>query len=64
MAKYKKKVYTVDAIQLKNPMTLTVGATTTNGAVSDWLLTDSNGTQFFVDNTTFGQNYDLVTPQP
>lgn len=68
MAKYKKKVYIVDAVQLANPMTLTtgsgIGAVVTNGLVGDWLLTDSNKLQFFVDNTSFLQNYDLVTPQP
>jgi hypothetical protein len=64
MAKYKKKTYIVDAIQLKNPMTITVGTDTSSGLVGDWLLTDSTGVQVFVDNTTFLQNYELVTPQP
>ena len=64
MAKYKKKVYIVDAIRLSNPMTLTINNVTSNGAVGDWLLTDSTNLQFFVDNTSFLQNYDLVTPQP
>ena len=63
MAKYKKKVYIVDAIQLANVMELTVGNVVTTGQVGDWLLTDTDKVQFFMTNTEFLQNYELVTPQ-
>ena len=62
MAKYKKKQYLVEAIQLANPMTLTVDAVTTTGAVGDWLVTDEQKVQFFLTNTEFLKAYELVQP--
>lgn len=60
MAKYRKKSIVIEAIQIKNKMTIETLEGTMTGEPGDWLLFGIEGEAYFCKDSIFRQTYELV----
>ena len=64
MPKYRKKPVVIEAVQIKNRMTVETLEGTMTGEPGDWLITGVNGEQYFCKDDIFKKTYELVVEYP
>lgn len=60
MPKYRKKPVEIEAVQIKNKMTVETLEGTMTGNPGDWLITGVNGEQYFCKDDIFHKTYEPV----
>lgn len=65
MPKYRKKPVEIEAVQIKNKMTVETLEGVMTGNPGDWLITGVNGEQYFCKDEIFQKTYEpVVLPSP
>lgn len=64
MAKYRKKSIVIEAIQIKNKMTVETLEGTMTGEPGDWLLFGIEGEAYFCKDSIFRQTYEPLSTIP